>query len=159
MGRYKCGGCGTIMEVILANGELVRTPLVLDFTSVDGADPEISSDFIEAQKCYNVEAYKAAVVMCRRAIEGMAMSMDAIGRTLLQKIEDVHQRGLISKRNFDIATQIRQFGNYGAHLNNDLLGGITRDDTRTILEITHHLLRDAYEVPQSIDKLKKRLGK
>ena len=136
-----------------------RTPEVLDVVMVEGADPEVNSDFVEAQKCYNIEAYKAGIVMCRRTLEGMAVSMGAAGKTLLQKIEDVYSKGLISKRNFEIATSIRQFGNYGAHTNDDLLGGITQDDAQTILEITQHLLRDTYDVPQSIDKLKRRLAK
>ena len=148
-----------MLALIIEHGGLVRTPELLDVVMIKGANRQVSSDFTEAQKCYNVEAYKAAVVMCRRALEGMAVSMGATARTLLQKIEDVHQRGLISKRNFEIATQIRQFGNYGAHSNDDLLGGITPDDARIVLDITLHLLRDAYEVPLSIEKLKKRSQK
>lgn len=158
-GRWKCENCGINLRVSIVAGQLQRTPEVLDVVMVEGADPEVSSDFTAAQKCLTVDAHKAAVVMCRRSLEGMALSMGAKGKNLFEKLEDLYQKGLISQRNFEIATQVRQFGNYGAHLNDDLLGGITADDAQTIVEITHLLLRDAYEVPRTIDKLKNRLGK
>lgn len=41
----------------------------------------------------------------------------------------------------------------------DLLGGITEPDAGAILEITQHLLKDVYEIPGKVEKLKKRLGK
>ncbi len=149
--------CGVNLSVNIKEGELRRTPEVLDVYIIKGADPEVRSDFSEAQKCYNVEAYKAAVVMCRRALEGMTCSMGAEGRTLIEKMEDIYQKGLISKRNLDIATKVRLFGNIGAHLKNDLLGGIKENDARGVLDITLHLLRDVYEVPVSIERLRERL--
>ena len=89
----------------------------------------------------------------------MADLQEAAGRNLLTRITDLYNKDVISKRTFDIATQVRQFGNYGAHPKNDLLGGITEQDAKVVLEITEHLLKDVYEIPKKVDELKRRLQK
>jgi hypothetical protein len=158
-GVYCCDECGVHMRVVILDGRLKGTPEVSDFAPVDGAPPEVNEDFIEAQKCYSVEAYKATVLLCRRALESMAGSQQAKGKNLSEKIEDLYNREAISKGTFEIATQVRQFGNYGAHPRDDLLGGITEPDAGAILEITQHLLKDVYEIPGKVEELKKRLQK
>jgi len=158
-GIYRCMDCGTRIEVYLSAGRLMKTPKVLDLTSVEGAPLEVNEDFVEAQKCYDAEAYKATIVICRRALETMSDLQQAKGKNLFDKIEDLYSRELISKGTSEIATQVRQFGNYGAHPKDDLLGGITERDAGVILEITQHLLKDVYEIPRKVEKLKKRLQK
>lgn len=158
-GVYLCMDCGARIKVSLDAGQLMETPKVLDLTPVEGAPLEVNEDFVEAQKCYDAEAYKATIVICRRALETMSDLRQAKGKNLFEKIEDLHSRELISKGTFEIATQVRQFGNYGAHPKDDLLGGITERDAGVILEVTQHLLKDVYEIPRKVEKLKKRLQK
>jgi hypothetical protein len=158
-GVYRCDSCNARMRIVIAQGHLLETPEVSDFAPIDGAPPEVNEDFIEAQKCYSAEAYKATIVICRRALENMADSQQAKGQNLFEKIRDLYNREAISKGTFEIATQVRQFGNYGAHPKDDLLGGITEPDAGAILEITQHLLKDVYEIPEKVGKLKKRLQK
>lgn len=158
-GMYRCEDCGARMRVKLNEGYLIGTPEVSDFVPVEGAPPEVDADFIEAQKCHDAEAYKATIVMCRRVLESMADSQQAKGKNLFEKIEDLYKGEVISKGTFEITTQVRQFGNYGAHPKDDLLGGITERDAGVILEITEHLLKDVYAIPGKVEKLKKRLQK
>ena len=158
-GTYRCSHCGRHMRVRIVGGELQETPQVLEFVGVTGAPAEVNLDFIEAQKCYDVEAYKATVVMCRRTLETMATLQGATGKNLLAKIKDLYNKDMSSKGTFNIATQVRQFGNYGAHPKNDLLGEITKNDAAVVLEVTQHLLKDVYEIPEKVDALKKRLQK
>ncbi len=159
VGVYCCHSCGARMKVVIDQGRLRRTPEVSDFTPIEGAPPEVNEDFIEAQKCHDAEAYKATVVICRRALESMADFQQAKGKNLFEKIEDLHNREVISKRTFEIATRVRQFGNYGAHPKDDLLTEVTPQDAGAILEITRHLLKDVYEIPETVRKLKERLQK
>lgn len=158
-GMYRCMGCGARMRVEIDEGGLLRTPEAADFTPVEGAPPAVNEDFVEAQKCYDAEAYKATVVICRRALETMADLQQAKGKNLFEKIEDLHNREAISKGTFEIATQVRQFGNYGAHPKDDLLSEVTPQDAAAILGITQHLLRDVYEIPEKVENLKRRLQK
>lgn len=158
-GMYRCMNCGARMRVWISRGELRAPPEVSDFVPVESAPPTVNEEFIEAQRCYDAEAYKATVVICRRALESMADLQQAKGKNLSEKIEDLYGRGLITKGTFEVATQVRQFGNYGAHPKDDLLGGITGGDAGAILEITQHLLKDVYEIPGKVEKLKKRLEK
>ena len=158
-GMYRCMACGARMRVHIYKGELRKTPEVSSFTPVEGAPAEVNEDFIEAQKCYDAEAYKATVVICRRALENMADLQQAKGNNLFEKIEDLYSREVIGKGTFEIATRVRQFGNYGAHPKDDLLGGVAKGDAGAILEITQHLLKDVYEIPGKVEKLKKRLVK
>ena len=156
-GEFRCYACGINMRIEIKNGHLQGTPVIFDFSPVDSAPPDVNMDFIEAQKCQGVEAYRATVVMCRRALEAVADSKGARGKNLFEKIEDLYNRGIISKGVSEIATQIRQLGNYGAHPKDDLLGGITSNDAGVILEFTHHLLKDVYGMPAKIEDMKKRL--
>lgn len=158
-GTYKCSNCGRHIRVQIVGGELQETPQVLEFVGVTDAPAEVNLDIIEAQKCYNVEAYKATVVMCRRTLETMAILQGATGKNLLAKIKDLYDKDMISNGTFNIATQVRQFGNYGAHPKDDLLGGITENDAAVVLEVTEYLLKDVYEIPKKVDALKKRLRK
>lgn len=105
-GVYCCGNCGAHMRVVIFDGRLKGTPEVSDFAPIDGAPPEVNEDFIEAQKCYSAEAYKATIVICRRALENMADLQQAKGQNLFEKIRDLYNRELISKGTFEIATQV-----------------------------------------------------
>ena len=158
-GMYLCHECDARMRVVIREGYLLRTPEVSHFTPVEGAPPAVSEDFIEAQKCYDAEAYKATVVICRRALETMTDFQQAKGKNLFQKIEDLYNREVIGRATFEIATQVREFGNYGAHPKDDLLSEVTWKDAAAVLEITQHFLRDVYEIPEKVEKLKRRLQK
>jgi len=158
-GTYKCAECGIRMSVMVQEGHLRKTPEVLDFVAVNGVPSEIDVDFLEAQKCYAAEAYKATAVMCRRTLETVADLQHATGNGLFEKIKDLYDREIITKGTFEIATQVRLFGNYGAHPKDDLLGGVTKEDAGVVLEITQHLLKDAYEIPEKTEKLRQRLQK
>lgn len=87
-GGYNCIFCGTNMEIVLKGGELQGTPNIRQYVNIVGAPTEIDNDFLEAQVCYHSSAYKATVVMCRRALEIMAVKKGAEGRTLFNKIEN-----------------------------------------------------------------------
>ena len=158
-GSVRCPDCGIAMNVSIEEGELQYTPSFFAPVKVKSSPKEVASDFLEAQICHSAKAHKACIVMCRRTLETVCESLGAKGRTLLDKIGDLYSREIISKRVYDIATQLRQFGNYGAHPKNDLLGGILESDSDVILEVTQHILTDIYEIPDKIETLRKRLSK
>ncbi len=157
-GDIKCINCGAIMTVKIQNGELLSTPILKEIKihKLPFAPESINDDFQEAQLCHAIGAYKACIVMCRRALEQMCDDIGADGDTLYQKIRDLQMKGIIQSEIADLFNEIRYFGNYGAHPKNDLLEEITEDDSETVLEITLHVLKHIYEIPQKLKKLRDR---
>jgi uncharacterized protein YydD (DUF2326 family) len=105
----------------------------------------VVDDFEEALACSRVEAYKATVVMCRRGLESLADELNANGNYLAQKLEDLKNQGLIMEATYHIASGIRQFGNYGAHPQDDLLKDIDRNEAIMILNAVERILREIKE--------------
>ncbi len=102
----------------------------------------VIDDFEEAIACSIVEAYKAVVVMCRRGLEGLADELNADGEYLSQQLEDLKDKGLIMETTYHMASGIRQFGNYGAHPQNDQLKDIDRNEAAMVLNASERLLRE-----------------
>ncbi len=108
---------------------------------------EVLSDYIEAVKSFNVGAYKAAVAMARRALQQALEDKGAEPRKrLLDQIDELKDKGIIDKATASLAHGIRQFGNYGAHPQTDLLAQITRDDAKLVLDVTKRILKVLYRI-------------
>jgi len=154
-GEVKCRHCEAFMLIELINGQLKDSPTLIDKKVINIPDvPEnINDDLREAQVCFNVSAYKACVVMCRRAIEQICDDKDAQGKSLFDKIEFLLKQNIISQDIYSIFTQIRRFGNYGAHPQDDLLNGIDQYESSKIVEISMHLARHIYHISATIKRL------
>ncbi len=102
----------------------------------------VIEDFEEALACSRVEAYKATVAMCRRGLESLSDSLQAKGDYLALKLKDLKDKGLIMESTYHLASGIRQFGNYGAHPQDDLLKGIDRNEVVMVLSAVERLLME-----------------
>jgi len=159
-GDVRCTNCGATIAVEIINGQLLGTPKsrALNFVTIPNAPKNVSSDVSEAQICHAVGAYKACVVMCRRALEQVSINISANGQTLHDKIRSLQTQGIISSEIFAIFEEIRYFGNYGAHPNDDLLGDVTKDDSSSVLDVTFHIIKHIYDIPETIRRLRSRRG-
>ncbi len=159
-GAIVCTHCNAELIIHLQNGLQIESPIIKEdaimnkLREFESAPKEINSDFLEAQRCFKVNAYKATVVMCRRTLEQVTKHQKAKGKTLFDKIETLHKNGIISKPVYELVTQIRQLGNYGAHATDDLLGDVTEEEAKIVLDVTEHLVDHTFEIPQKIKKLK-----
>ena len=128
--------------------------------SVDDAVPEkIACDFSEALRCFHVEAYKATVTMCRRAIQASSKEFKAAGGKLIHQIDDLAKKGKITEPLKDMAHQIRKIGNDGAHPDDDLLKEVTENDAAEIVEFVREYLAHVYIMPMKLKAMKKRKSK
>ena len=154
-GEVRCTNCGAFLIVSIRNGELKSTPILksLEFNKIPNAPENMNKDLYEAQVCHAVGANKACVVMCGRTLEQICDDKDAKGKTLDKKIKDLLNENIISSEMFKMFDEIRYFRNHGAHLKNDLLGGVTKDDSSLVLEVTIHLSKHIYEIPEKMKKL------
>ena len=106
---------------------------------------EIFSDYTEAVKCYNIGAYRASVVMSRRALQQALEDRGATkGNRLLDQIDELKSKGIMDKATASLAHGVRHFGNYGAHPQDDLLADVTQDDARLILDVLKKILLILY---------------
>jgi len=135
---------------------------------MDKSIPEkIREDYAEAKRCVYVNAYKGAVGLYRRVVEAAACeklntkAKDAKGRTkrLVELIDTLQTNGLITNDIKESAHEIRLFGNYGVHVQDDGLDEVTYDEAQDVGEIAWQLLYTLYVAPQKTAKLKQKRKK
>ena len=123
------------------------------------AIPEkIREDLAESDRCYHANSYKAAVAMNRRAIQNMVVDIlkdESIkNKNLYEQIDALFASGFITKHLKDTAHEIRHFGNFGAHPQNDNLDKTTREDVEAVDRLTWDLMRTIYVTPFQTAELK-----
>lgn len=110
----------------------------------------IWSDYLEACKCFDVEAYKATVVMCRRMLQNVCLNRGAKKKdnngnwiSIKNQIKNAFPEKdyeLIHK----IADGIKYFGDYGAHPQDDGIDSVRREDAKELLDFAISILDVAY---------------
>jgi hypothetical protein len=110
-------------------------------------------DFAEANRCWFAEAHKGVVVLCRRVMQMIALDRGARGKLLRDQIDDLLASGHITKSLHDADAEIRYFGNFGAHPQDDHLDDVTDDDARAVLDLTRQFLIDLYVRPHETQEL------
>lgn len=113
----------------------------------------IRRDFAESRRCWFADAHKGVVVMCRRVMQLIVVDKGANGSRLIDQIDDLHSKGLITKSLHDAAHEIRHFGNFGAHPRDDGLDDIKEEDADLILKLTNQFLIDLYIRPYETSEL------
>ena len=108
---------------------------------------KIREDIAEAKRCYFADAYKGVVTMCRRTMQQILVQHKAKGGTLESQIDDMFDKGLITKSLGDAAHTIRFFGNFGAHPQKDNLDKVSFDEAKSVLDLTEEFLIDLYIRP------------
>ncbi len=127
----------------------------------DSIPYELRQDYAEAIRCNYVDAYKGAVTLLRRVIEAISCdklgseAKDKNGRTkrLSTLIDLMQKEGLITKDIAEGAHEIRLFGNYGAHVQDDGLDSVERDEAIDVREITWQILYAVYVAPYKTKEL------
>jgi hypothetical protein len=110
----------------------------------------IADDFAEALRCHWIQAYRACVVMCRRAVQSSALHLGAKGGRLIDQIDDLSKNGIITTPLKEFAHEIRLTGNDGAHPDQDGLEEITQKDGEAIIEFTREYLHHVYVMPAKL---------
>jgi hypothetical protein len=165
--NHKRQYCKPIFAIYQALNDLIqmRYPIpTFDASRMHKAIPEaIREDYAEGARCLFVGSYKAVVVMCRRTLEAVARdklgskAMDAKGNPLKLHalIDCFYAEGFITKDLEDSAHEVRHFGNYGAHVQDDGLDRVTREEARDAREITWQFLYAIYVAPAKTEELRK----
>lgn len=96
----------------------------------------IKSEFEEANLCFAIGAYKACLAICMVALESLWQQQNTSG------LNDLRDKGVISSRLFDQATEIRLWAGLVKH---ELIHEtVTREETEELLSYLEEILHDVY---------------
>ena len=124
------------------------------------AIPEpIRKDWAEAKTCQYAGAYKGVVVMARRVMQQIAVDKGAATGKLHEQIDWMFKEGLITKSLHDAATEVRHFGNYGAHPQDDGLDEVSPESAAEVMHLTVEFLQDLYIQPHRTQSLRAKRAK
>ena len=116
--------------------------------TVDEAIPkDIKKDFQEALRCMGVNAFKATVAMCGRAIQASAIQLGASGKDLVNQIDDMAAKGIITNPLKEMAHDIRITRNVGVHPDKDGLKDVEEKDAKDIISFTREFFHHVYVMP------------
>lgn len=119
-------------------------------------DEQIRDDFKEASICLSASCYKASMVMSRRLLQRCLKEQGYKERILPQAIDHAIADGVLRKPLQELAKEIKEYGNFGAHPDDDQLDNIGKEEATTILGFSRLLIEEFYEIPAAADKLRKK---
>lgn len=150
-----CNSCsGPVLT--LNNGDTVW-PYPMPSATASEIPEDIRNNLVEAKKCASVEAWRAAVTMCRRAIQMSCIQKGANPRdTLVLQINHLKDNSIITADLHDWATVVRWVGNDGAHP-----GGTEPDkgDAMTMIDLAEQFLHVLYVAPAKAAAHRAKIGK
>jgi len=114
----------------------------------------IRSEFEEAHLCFAVGAYRGCLSMCEASLEAMWRHQKAAG------LKDLKDKGIISPRLFDQATEVRLWANVAKHKLVDQ--PVSREDAEELLGYLEAVLDAVYVQPARLTALRQKreeLGK
>jgi hypothetical protein len=109
----------------------------------------IRGEFEEANLCFAIGAYKACLSICMVALESLWRQQNASG------LNDLLEKGVISPRLFDQATEIRLWAGLVKH-EPIFFETVTPRDTEDLLTYLEEILHDVYVRPVRLGALGKK---
>ncbi len=158
-GRWEIGECNSCHFVVLVHNEgrggIYPNPLP---KAIDNRIKEaIKKDYEEANLCFSVNAYRAASVMARRALQSICLDKGAKENDNLQdQIDWLFAQGIVTKDLKEWAHEVRFVGNNAAHPKkpeNDQ--PISKEDAEDILQLLDQFCQVLYVAPAIAEERKK----
>lgn len=159
---YKCPSCNApaIRHYAEERTELEETPIWGYWYPKPESRKEYGSEIPErvaevakeAHLCHSVGAYRAAVVLCRTALEAAVKDQDATGKTLSAKIEMLTKQGLVHPKVLKGMDALRNAGNIAVHDETKLADPQTESLSRLFLKVLDIVLDGLYTKPQVIEE-------
>ena len=106
----------------------------------------------ECHKTFSIGAFSSSVLMSRAVIEAVAKDHGIATGTLFAKIDALHTADKIKDFTRQTAHIIRAFGNEMAH--GDFTIALDKEDAEGVLEFMDLILREVYQDPAKLTKLK-----
>lgn len=111
---------------------------------------DVAELYREASVCLGAGCFRASALMTRACLEATLKDREAKGNTLFQKIESLERE--LRPQLLEIAKGLKDGGNAAGHSFSEL---ITRDEAEALFAFLGQLLKELYERPQELGRLKK----
>lgn len=112
----------------------------------------------EAYKCQSIGAHRAAVSLARSVVEATAKEKGVTKGNLADKIDAMHDQGLLREHVRDAAHEVRHLGNEMAH--GDFVQPVTAEEAEEVLELMAEVLHEVFQSPARVERRKQvRLAK
>ena len=149
----ECHSCNRVV-LVLNNGNMIY-PRSEPQSSDDRIPEIVRSSLDEAKRCFMVEAYCGSVTMSRKALQACCIEQGATyNENLNIQINELFEKGVITKPQKEWADTIRWLGNDGAHITPNQ---ITREDADDILSLAIEIFKNVYISPAiAQERLEKR---
>lgn len=146
-----------VLVEVTHQGEIQQIfPFVAHELDAKGSIPSaIRDDFREAGLCLGAGCYKASLVMSRRVLQRCLKDQGCTQNKLVDAINHALENNILRKAFHPIAEEIREYGNLGAHPDDDQLANANPESAQHVLEFARLLIHEFYEVPASAALLKK----
>ncbi|WP_339094621.1 DUF4145 domain-containing protein [Deinococcus sp. VB142] len=157
-GYWWIGLCNECHKPVLVfrQGEIIY-PYPFPSPTSSEIPEEIRANLMEAKSCMSVNAYRATVVMCRRALQMACINKGAnVSDNLVAQINHLKTAAVITADLHEWATVVRWVGNDGAHPGG---AGVDKEDAENMLELTEQFLHVLYVAPAKAAAHRAKLGK
>lgn len=118
----------------------------------------IGQVYTEARTAIENEMFIIGGIAIRSLLDSICSDVEAKGRNLAKKIDDLHERSLVTKEGVETLHKIRILGNLSAHA----AKRHSKDQLMLALEVVEHILIGTYIIParakeifKGIDAVKK----
>lgn len=124
----------------------------------DKSIPEpVREAYIEALSCFNYDLYTASLMMCRRSLEASVIEQGKGSKEFLRtKINNLYEQGTLDSHLKDVAMEIIEFGNWGAHPDICKDKKVTEIDIINVIEFLEIYFNHVYRIPKMLRDSKDR---
>lgn len=117
------------------------------------------SDYLEGCESFDVKAFKASVVMCRRMLQNVCQHRNAKNKddeghwiTLRNQLKEAFPKKEYP-RIHSFAEKVKYFGDYGAHPQDDNIDDVSEEVSKKILDFSYTILEIVYISPWELENL------
>lgn len=123
---------------------------------VMGVPKAIKNAFAEASNCHSSGSHTACAIMCRKTLEGVCENYAVEGRSLMDRLKGLKDKGVIDGKLYEWSDELRIVGNEAAH---DVNVEVSEADANDMLVFTKALLEYVYTFHKQFEEFKKRRAK
>lgn len=153
----RCGGMTIIETAYNTSPASVVRIIPEDATQsslVDHLPAAISKHYDSARSLLDAGHPGPAVVELRKTLEGAAVEAGVTKKTkttLQQSIQELINKGLVTKKFGEVLHNVRIVGNQGAHFSDE---DVDTESAQRAMKFTTQILRNLFEVPGELDAIK-----
>jgi hypothetical protein len=111
---------------------------------------DVSRYFRDAIRVLDAGVPDAAAVQLRKTLEAASAHNGINKGTLVNRIQELIEKGFVTKGFADALNHVRKIGNIGAHHNDEHLD---QSEVERVLKFTTQILRNLFEVPGELAEL------